>query len=564
MKLDALSGRAPGRWIAVALVTAGLALAMGAVGSEPVGDEAPSHGPGSDCLETLAPVVALAPWVCDERPPALPVTASGVDGQAGVSASNHGPGMGPGCAVPTLDDRCETWQREGYSIVEGGPSGDTVYSLGFPPATFNAVDAGTGTAHWTTSEGLSEAPDLADISVSPDASTVYLTDLQDEMDGFANALAYDAATGELLWETGSFEVMTDISANPEVTVAPNGETVFVTSTSPHHPTTAWNVQVHAFDADTGDELWRGVYNHPADRGDFVEGIDVNPDGSQVYVSATSVTGPATFFEYPREISVVSFDAATGDIAWSSTYSHPGGETPVKDDPIVSADGERVYVAGTQWNDYPHNRNPTADYVTIAYDTTTGDELWDARYDGPPIGVFNSHDRVRAMTVDPGEDEQVYVTGMSGGFGSYSTRTVAYDGATGERQWLAEFDMPGHRFDVPYHFEAGPDGERVYVFGESIPQPFAPGSLVTLSYDTDTGEQEWIGRMGDNPTDDVATVETRSVYPNSLAVTGSGDYVVPSGLTIRQGVYDWRFTSFAYEAGAGDLLPGHAGASVSDS
>lgn len=562
MTMDTLSGRIRGRWLATALLAVGLALATAPIGAAPIGDEGPAHGSEADdaCLDALFPVVSMGSAICEERPPAPPATVPEIEGLADRPTSGHGSGLGPGCAVPTLDDRCEAWRKDGYSTAEGGPRGDTVYTTGYPPATLNAVDARTGEANWTTSEGLSEVLDLADISVSPDASTVYLTDLQDEMDGFANALAYDADTGELLWETGPFEVMADISANPEVTVAPDGGTVFVTSTSPHHPTTAWNMQVHAFDADTGDELWRGIYNHPADRGDFVEGIDVNPDGSQVFVSATSVTGDYTVFEYPREISVVSFDAATGDIAWSSTYSQPEGETPVRDDPIVSSDGERVYVAGTQWTDYPHNRYPAQDYVTIAYDTTTGDELWDARYDGPPVGVYNSIDRVRAMTVDPGEDERVYVTGMSGGYGRYAMRTVAYDGATGELQWLAEFDMPGHRFDVPYHFEAGPDGEHVYVFGESVIQPFAPGSLVTLSYDTATGDQEWVGRMGDNPTDDIATVETRSVYPNSLAVTGSGDHVVSSGLTLRQAPLTWHYTSFAYETGGPDLLPGGVGTS----
>lgn len=531
----------------IACLTAVLALTMPTMGAAPIADEAPTHAPEPEgpCLDVLAQQALFMPLACQGKHPVPWGGSLALDEGLDTPTSGHGSGMGPGCAVPSVDDKCEAWNENDHPYVEAGPSGDIVYAR--DGSSLAAVDAATGQTTWTTST-------IAwDLAVSPDGSTLFGTDL-DMGTGLAEVLALDAATGERVWTSASFEVMQDsTSANPEVAVGPDGETVFVSSTSRENPRTGYNTQVHAFDAGTAETLWRGVYNGPVDIGDFVEGLDVSPDGSQVFVSATTVTGPYGLTTYPREISVAAFDAETGDLDWSATYSKPSGETPVRDDPVVSSDGERVYVAGTQWTDYPHNRNPARDYVAVAYDTATGEELWDARYDGPPVGVYDSDDRVRAMTVGGGDDEQVYVTGFSGLI-TWSTRTVAFDGETGELQWVAEFDA-GHRYDVPAEIEPAPDGGRVYVFGESTLESFSPASFVTLAYDADTGEQDWVARRGDNPTDDAATVETRTVLPLSLAVTGSGDHVVAGGFSVQQGLVSVDQTIFAYETGPPDLLPG---------
>ncbi|MBI4729360.1 MAG: hypothetical protein HY775_07630 [Acidobacteria bacterium] len=90
------------------------------------------------------------------------------------------------------------------------------------------------------------------------------------------------------------------------------------------------------------------------------------------------------------------------------------------------------------------------------------QLWEARYNGPP----NYYDEAYSLAVSP-DGARVYVTGESyGSGGNYDYATLAYDSSSGAQLWEARYNGPGNSFDVARSLAVSPDGARVYVTGES--------------------------------------------------------------------------------------------------
>jgi len=100
------------------------------------------------------------------------------------------------------------------------------------------------------------------------------------------------------------------------------------------------------------------------------------------------------------------------------------------------DGSRAFVAGTS-----RRVQGAEDYTTVAYNMATGDRLWVANYDGP----VHSYDDLRAVKVSP-DGAHVYVTGRSVGVLpstsesiAWEFATIAYDAVTGAQEWVARLN-----------------------------------------------------------------------------------------------------------------------------
>ncbi len=118
--------------------------------------------------------------------------------------------------------------------------------------------------------------------------------------------------------------------------------------------------------------------------------------------------------------------------WVARYNGDGNGTDLAEVVRVGPGGTRVFVTGRSLSAAGNN-----DYATIAYDASTGEQLWSDRYNGPINGI----DFSLALAVSP-DGSSVYATGGSQGQGtSFDYATVAYDAATGERQWVARHDGP---------------------------------------------------------------------------------------------------------------------------
>ena len=241
-------------------------------------------------------------------------------------------------------------------------------------------------------------------------------------------------------------------------------------------------------------------------------------------------------------------AGPGMQAWIQRYN---GTRAGDDDAslvAVSPAGATVYVTGKS-----HSPGTASgyDYATVAYDAATGARQWVTRYNDPG----NGNDVPSSVAVSP-TGGTVYVTGQSDGGTAlgYDYATVAYDAATGAQLWVTRYDGPGHDTDQANSISASPTGGTVVVTGYSVGA--GSGDYATVAYDAATGAQLWVKRYdGPGHNTDQANSVAASPTGNTVYVTGSS-YGAGSAAD---------YATIAYNAASGAQLwvkrydgPGHMG------
>lgn len=378
------------------------------------------------------------------------------------------------------------------------------------------------------------------MGLSPDGSIVFVTGASAGTDGNTEyaTVAYEAVTGAELWARRYPGTVNALGVNPD------GSAVYVTGTSPG-PGSYYDYATVAYDAVTGARLWARRYNGTGNYYDNAYALGVSPDGGAVYVTGTSagtsgsgrvrVGDPARSHEdAPNDYATVAYDAATGSRLWVRRYDGLGKDFDGAKALGVSPDGSTVFVTGASsggsqgWN-----------FATIAYDASTGDQLWTGIYD-----ASSNIDSALALAVNP-DGSAVYVTGESDGADTgddYST--VAYDAATGARLWGKRYSSPGRSFDVGEAIGVSPDGGTVVVNG------VYDYELGTVAYDSATGSKLWTRRYAGRGGFEV------QFTPDGSAVLVIGSKAGPRGRG--------DFVLLAYDPSTGTTLwklryagPGHA-------
>lgn len=218
------------------------------------------------------------------------------------------------------------------------------------------------------------------------------------------------------------------------------------------------------------------------------------------------------------------DACQGPELWVAKHSGPGGGYDYARAVVASPDGERVFVTGTSVGD-----GTQEDFATIAYDTTTGQELWVARYDGPESAA----DRAWAMVVDP-EGTRVFVAGATAGEGSV---IVAYDADSGQELWVDRETATGTTMAV------SPDGTRLFA---SKTNELESNAMTTVSYNTTTGEPGWTARH--------VPSEGAFSFARAMGVDRDGTRVfVLAAVNFTWGAITSDMGTFAYDAATGEEL-----------
>ena len=157
----------------------------------------------------------------------------------------------------------------------------------------------------------------------------------------------------------------------------------------------------------------------------------------------------------------------------------------------------------------------SDYATVKYNSS-GEQQWVARYDGPGHNLDTS----MAIAVDPSGN--VYVTGRSTGSGTnYDCATVKYS-PSGKEAWAARYNGPGNGYDEGRAIAVDGSG-NVYVTGPS----FGSGTdydYATIKY-SPSGEEQWMARYNGPG--------NGSDFAYGLAVDGSGNVYV-TGASLGSG------------------------------
>jgi len=157
----------------------------------------------------------------------------------------------------------------------------------------------------------------------------------------------------------------------------------------------------------------------------------------------------------------------------------------------------------------------SDYATVKYNSS-GEQQWVARYDGP------GHNLDTAMAIAVDAAGNVYVTGRSTGSGAnYDYATIKYN-ASGQEEWVARYSGPGNDYDEARAIALDAAG-NVYVTGIS----FGSGTdldYATIKYNT-SGTEQWVVRYngpgnGEDLAYAIAIDGSANVYVTGWSV-GSG-------------------------------------------
>lgn len=419
-----------------------------------------------------------------------------------VSSSHTARPQSASATSPLWISRLHTLKTTGGSVAVS-PNGSTVFAAGEDEVTPNvlhgvvvAYNATTGAQIWQskdTANGLFDG-----IAVSPDGSAVYVTGFGKPAGGKgyqARTIAYNAATGATLWT----QTVGKNGFGKSIKVSPDGSTVYVTGNDAcGHPVNSCYLTA-AYDAATGAALWTQELPNNGQ----AASIAVAPDGSDVYVTGSAIPKGLADDQY----STVAYNATTGAAVWTASYAAAG--TAYAGSVAVSPSGSAVYVTGQI------QTKESDSYRTIAYSASSGARMWTQ-----PFSV-SKHGSPSSLAVSP-DSATVFVTGTVGkGYGSYGT--VAYNATTGAQLWQALYRGPagGDANDLA----VSPDGSTVFVTGASYSatstgQPKSQLQYATLAYDAGTGAQQWLTRTG-NVTKGASSAYAIAVSPDGskLFVTG---------------------------------------------
>ena len=261
-------------------------------------------------------------------------------------------------------------------------------------------------------------------------------------------------------------------------------------------------------------------------------------------------------------ATVAYDASNGETLWVQRYDGPQGLEDGTGSLAVSPDGTKIFVTGiSQGREIcgpPHEQFPCSEFITIAYDASTGAQLWVMRYTNTASG----NEAEPSLSVSP-DGTRVFITGSSEGPGTCSFPpmrsglgsshrpsegdnypcpdyvTIAYDAFSGAQLWVARYDGPGHNTDAPRSMTVSPDGTRVFVTGYSVGAVLGP-DYATVAYDSITGTQLWVSRYdGPGRGEDVAA---------SIGVTPDGSDVLVTGSS--RGLHDYDIATISYDSSTG--------------
>ena len=319
----------------------------------------------------------------------------------------------------------------------------------------------------------------------------------------------------------------------------------------------------------GQQLWVARYDGAIHGDDQAIAIDVDPSGN-IYVTGWSREEDHTSWAtikynssgvqewvkknnsgHPSSLVVDAFGnvivtgisnsdyytikySLSGDELWAKTYHGPyNGAGNAADEAIAMAVdvSGNVYVTGSSVGDELLTSGSTdshdlKDYATIKY-SSTGEELWVARYDGP-ASFFSSRDEPSSLAID--KFNNVYVTGSSQDATIFEKReyaTIKYN-SDGIQQWIATYSDNIYSSEFATALTLDVSG-NIYVTGFS-----GEGNLyrdyVTIKYDPD-GLEGWIKRYVGGVLDVAKSIITDPL--GNVYVTGiSGNFQTYDYVTIK--------------------------------
>ncbi len=221
--------------------------------------------------------------------------------------------------------------------------------------------------------------------------------------------------------------------------------------------------------------WIDQYAGPGDWYDRPRETVTSPDGSLVHV-----VGSSPGEETNRDLTVLTYEADTGELAWVHRYDRGAGAEEPRD-VAVASDGT-LYIAG-----FSENPAGSEDYLVLALDGATGEEVWAHHHNGPWEGqTLAFHDLAWALALSP-DEQRVFVTGtLRVGEDAHQVETLGLEATSGDLAWVQRLAIPGDGFGRA--IDVAPDGGHVYV-GADV-DTGSEGAQALVAYDAQTGALAW--------------------------------------------------------------------------
>ncbi len=184
----------------------------------------------------------------------------------------------------------------GGTVVVTGTSGGVTSGNDYATVAYRAR---TGAQLWARRYNGpgNDLDGAASVALSPGGGTVFVTGTSIGAGSLFDyaTLAYRTRTGARLWVAryngpgNGFDVARSVAASP------NGKTVYVTGGS-DGATSRRDYTTIAYNAATGTLLWLKRYNGPGNNWDFAFSMAVSPVGRRVFITGESV-GATTHWDY---------------------------------------------------------------------------------------------------------------------------------------------------------------------------------------------------------------------------------------------------------------------------
>jgi WD40 repeat protein len=249
--------------------------------------------------------------------------------------------------------------------IDVSSRGDMLYLTGwsYGEGEFNndygtiAIDTEAGRLVWSArydGVGVSAPDQAAALAVSPDDRTVFVTGMSDDVAGgppfdvnygFAT-VAYDALSGEQLWETRKQWPGSKFDAPTALAVDPAGERLLVTGQSGQGQLDFGTV---AYDTGTGAEVWSDRYGLPEYDFELAKHVTMDPRGSVAYVGGISAKSPPgipglVLYAPNADAVTIAYDMATGQKTWLARFNPSVTDFVTVQSMAVSPDATTSYSA----------------------------------------------------------------------------------------------------------------------------------------------------------------------------------------------------------------------------